>query len=319
MQLAWSPAAAWDIQIMLAPLFALALALPATGQPLHLELSLSGSVWYNGNSPLGPTPGATELGGGPQLDVNWYPRPIVDDDAAPSLQPFLQRATVLQVNGGGGRTDLTWPVALSPLSGPPMVRTYGNGGAGVAASGYFGPRRMLFAAGSFRSTRTVGRGHAVVAPAAHRRQLRRAPARPARARQLGRRAAAARRGHVHGPVLGQRRRARVRCRGAATRARGRRLRARRRRLGRRRCATVAGAAPRHRRLDLWRTLCASGSNVQDFVDGTLDAFAWVTRRVGLGTAYTLEWRQLSDGQSLGKVYSSSLQHLVMLSIVTRPF
>ena len=306
---------------MLAPLFALALALPATGQPLHLELSLSGSVWYNGNSPLGPTPGATELGGGPQLDVNWYPRPIVDDDAAPSLQPFLQRATVLQVNGGGGRTDLTWPVALSPLSGPPMVRTYGNGGAGVAASGYFGPRRMLFAAGSFRvldqnesgaGTQSLLQLPIDVSFGVRLRDLLVRASWGVVPRQLDA-------GTFTVPFWGN-----AGVHGSAVVARRLELAADGYVLD---GGGSGGGGARlwlARRLGIGASIfgghfAPSGSNVQDFVDGTLDAFAWVTRRVGLGTAYTLEWRQLSDGQSLGKVYSSSLQHLVMLSIVTRPF
>jgi hypothetical protein len=122
---------------MLAPLLAVTLALPATGQDTTFQLTASGSVGVTDYSSGQPDlAGARSLTGSGGLAITGFLNPVIDDDAPPSLQPFLQRAGSFSLFGGGGHTSFTRP----PQLGPSGETTFGN--VGVDGSGYFG--RALF-------------------------------------------------------------------------------------------------------------------------------------------------------------------------------
>src|SRR5262245_26484257 len=122
-------------------LLVVTLAMPATGQQTRLELTASGSVGYTGHTytPAGFPPGIVstnshETSGGADVTAVLYLRPVADDDAAPSLQPFLQRTNRFSLGGGGG----AFAVA-DDLGGPLQGRRGSNGNAWLSVDGYFGP------------------------------------------------------------------------------------------------------------------------------------------------------------------------------------
>jgi hypothetical protein len=130
--------------MLAAPLLVVTLALPASGQASHLDVSASGDVEYRAYGfadRLRPGPvDAHTVEGGAGIAADLYFDPIVDDDAAPSLQPFLQRAAYFHLAGGGSgfTTDSEF------LGGGRGRRTGSSGHGTVGLAGYFGPSKSVY-------------------------------------------------------------------------------------------------------------------------------------------------------------------------------
>jgi len=136
---------------MLALVLATAFALPPSDDVTHLELRLDASLGTN-SGPYYATPIDGQLTapsrttsmtvGAATASANYYPTAVVDDDGPAPLQPFLQRATVLhlEAGGGGGAGEVGRPdgldIAHAALS---------SGHADAAASAYFMPHIRLMA------------------------------------------------------------------------------------------------------------------------------------------------------------------------------
>lgn len=116
------------------PLLAATLALAPTGASSRVELD--GSLEFDAAAftlaqPTSSGDGGLGLGGQGAAGFTLFGRRIVDDDAPPTLQPYLQRAAQLSVGGGGGAIDFQRN-GTPPL--PDSYRTLGH--ADVTASGY---------------------------------------------------------------------------------------------------------------------------------------------------------------------------------------
>lgn len=100
------------------PLFAATLALAPTGDSIRFSVAASGT--FDASNYGAPAPGYFQgeetLAGRAGLGLTLYLRRIVDDDAPPSLQPFLQRATYFHLDGGGGGGQQTWSAAQPHVS-----------------------------------------------------------------------------------------------------------------------------------------------------------------------------------------------------------
>jgi hypothetical protein len=150
--------------LLLAGLLAWGLSLAPTEAPVRLELSADGAFTYTGITPGGPAAASVTdefgQGGLGRLRVSVFPgRPLVDDDAPLSLQPFLQRAFRLQAAGGFSGNDVEVDSALIP----PTHQRSQLGFFQVSAEGY--PGGHLYAAASvqvassaFRITDMFGPG-----------------------------------------------------------------------------------------------------------------------------------------------------------------
>jgi hypothetical protein len=134
--------------VLHASLLALTLALPAASQPTWVELTAFAQLQAQTLTapPLAsgvPSPGGRSLGGDATLGITVFARPLRDDDAAPSLQAFLQRAPRVRVEGGGGAATIEYPVYILQTQTPnsPLL-TYqaslGGGHVRAAADGYVG-------------------------------------------------------------------------------------------------------------------------------------------------------------------------------------
>jgi hypothetical protein len=121
---------------MLAPLLlGMTLALPATGQTFHVYADAGADASY---FTLGPDNGpgdGTAAQGEAFAGITLFPFGVVDDDAPPDLQPFLQRAFQIHVGGYGGAGAATYA-----LSDTREDRSFG--GANAYIEGY--PHRNLF-------------------------------------------------------------------------------------------------------------------------------------------------------------------------------
>ena len=117
------------------PLFVTTLALAPTGGSSRLELGAAGQFDATAVSlPAPPFSGSDDglaVGGQGSFGLTLFGRRIVDDDAPPSLQPYLQRAAQLHVDGGGGGLSFSRD-ASSSLAG----NTRTTGFADLNASGY---------------------------------------------------------------------------------------------------------------------------------------------------------------------------------------
>ena len=113
------------------PLFAATLALAPTGNTTRLELATGGGVQSVVVAQQPPGSGSS-IGGQGGLGLTLYGHRIVDDDAPPSLQPYLQYAFQLHVDGGAGGFRYT-PDPPASAPGNDSVNGYAN----VTASGYF--------------------------------------------------------------------------------------------------------------------------------------------------------------------------------------
>jgi hypothetical protein len=132
---------------MITLLLGLTLALPATTRETRFELSAAANLAYhalhwNGSGSFPPLDGRS-LGGSGTVGLTVFGRRIVDDDAAPPLQPFLQRSPRFHLGGSGGSSDVTYPtLALSPVEpARPFVRLQGTRSAGhvdLSGDGYIG-------------------------------------------------------------------------------------------------------------------------------------------------------------------------------------
>jgi hypothetical protein len=113
------------------PLLVTTLALAPTGESFRFSVSAGGSFAYSsyGAPAPGYYPREQNLGGNAGLGLTLYLRRIVDDETPPSLQPFLQRATELHVDGGGGGGQETWRDLSPHLS-------YTHGWFDASISGY---------------------------------------------------------------------------------------------------------------------------------------------------------------------------------------
>jgi hypothetical protein len=132
----------YHARMLAARLLALTLFLPPTGQSTTLQLSLSGDFRF---LQFTPPPAVMVAGNGRTLEgwgvvgATLFLHPVRDDDAAPSLQPFLQRASALRVEGQGGGFDLARPA--------PLVGRNGSFGYGRAAAAIYVHRRINLAGG----------------------------------------------------------------------------------------------------------------------------------------------------------------------------
>jgi hypothetical protein len=121
------------------PLLVTTLALAPTGSTSRLELSASGEFDATTfNLPPGLISDALSVGGQAGVALSLFAKRVVDDDAPPGLQPFLQRTSQLQLDAGGGGFDLSPPIssALIPQHGSVAY-------ADVSAFGY--ADRFLYA------------------------------------------------------------------------------------------------------------------------------------------------------------------------------
>ncbi|HWE29893.1 MAG TPA: hypothetical protein VHB97_17905 [Polyangia bacterium] len=114
-------------------LLGLTLALPPTQDKTELLVDFDAGVAYRPTSVDSESAPGREIGGFAAVGFTLFDRAIVDDDAAPSLQPYLQYATQLHVGGGGGYVDRRLPDddGSSPLT---------QGWLDAEASGYLARR-----------------------------------------------------------------------------------------------------------------------------------------------------------------------------------
>jgi hypothetical protein len=139
------------------PLLALTLTLAPTAETVRVETSVSGDVGHYDADLSGPrvtAPHATEDGGGASGNVRIFFRPVVDDDAAPPLQAYLQRASSLSLFGYGNGWTVDYGAGYRKVS-------IANGGGGPDLEGYFGPHRAIYGSVGLRadySTTHVGGG-----------------------------------------------------------------------------------------------------------------------------------------------------------------
>jgi hypothetical protein len=140
-----------DDAVMLALVLATAFALPPTDAPTRLDLRLDASV-TTGSGPYYATPTAGQLTaptrttsstvGAATAGVSYYPTAVSDDDAPAPLQPFLQRASILHLEGGGGGGEGT----IGRSDGLDVAHaTLASGHADVSAAAYFMPHIHLMA------------------------------------------------------------------------------------------------------------------------------------------------------------------------------
>jgi hypothetical protein len=144
----------------------LAIALAGTGSPVRLELAADGGLTYTDITPTGPAASTIEeedgLAGQVRLRVNVYPgRPLIDDDAPPALQPFLQRAFRLQAAGGYFGSDVT----VESQDIEPTHQLAETGSFQIGAEGYpidhlYGAASLLVQSSAFRIVRPAEFGGA---------------------------------------------------------------------------------------------------------------------------------------------------------------
>jgi hypothetical protein len=115
-------------------------ALAPTGDKTELLLDFDAGVAYRPTWADGLSGGGREVGGSAAAGFTLFDRGIVDDDAPPSLQPYLQYATQLHVGGGGGYVGRQFP---GDDGASPLVQ----GWVDASASGYLA--RRLYIAASF--------------------------------------------------------------------------------------------------------------------------------------------------------------------------
>jgi hypothetical protein len=130
-------------------------ALAASGESSRLQLdvafAIDGRTMSATPPPLSPPPGHW-IGEDVGARATIFHRRIDDDDSAPALQPFLQRAWSFSVAAGGSAADIAWPAwALNPVEPSAyfvQVRSTDRAGWGsLSADGYVG--RWLYVGAHF--------------------------------------------------------------------------------------------------------------------------------------------------------------------------
>jgi hypothetical protein len=128
---------------VLAPFLATLSALAPTNgaSSAEFDASLQLDAGSTGSGIAYSTSGGGWLGGGVGLDATLFLRPVIDDEAAPPLQPFLQRRPRLHFDLGGSfisvkPTPLISPQASSLTNGPGSMGTFSTA---VSGEGYLGP------------------------------------------------------------------------------------------------------------------------------------------------------------------------------------
>lgn len=123
------------------PLLVTTLTLAPTGGSSRLELGASGefdATTFNLPPALALASDGLSVGGQAGVGLTLFGTRVVDDDAPPGLQPFLQRTAALQLDAGGGGFD------LSPPIGSALIPRHGSlAYADVSAWGY--ANRFLYA------------------------------------------------------------------------------------------------------------------------------------------------------------------------------
>ena len=130
---------------MHAALLVLTLALPATGADHRVDVSVSVDL-QSSSSPLapagvdpqytGPTGRLQSLSGEGSAGVTLFARRLRDDDAPPSLQAFLQRATDVHLGGSGFGGASAYPNLDG--SGPGRSISFSGGSANASAEATLG-------------------------------------------------------------------------------------------------------------------------------------------------------------------------------------
>jgi hypothetical protein len=127
------------------PLLAATLALAPTGQKLSVETWATGQFTAAHSDFTGPARGpsvADMLGGGASGGFVLAFDPVIDDDAPPTLQAYLQRTGALSLSGGGSRFTYNYDHDFAPLD-----RTGGN--ATIGMDGYFGRTKSFYGGARF--------------------------------------------------------------------------------------------------------------------------------------------------------------------------
>src|SRR5437762_2450425 len=87
------------------PLLVMTLALAPSNQSYRFNVYAAGHLDV---TTFDDSSGYRDRGGRGGLGVGIYLRRLVDDDAPPSLQAYLQRTPVLHVDAGGGGSSTNW-------------------------------------------------------------------------------------------------------------------------------------------------------------------------------------------------------------------
>src|SRR5262245_35244367 len=111
-----------------APLLVMTLALAPSNQSYRFDVHATGHLDV---FTVDDVAGYRDLGGRGGLGVDVYLHRLVDDDAPPSLQAYLQRTPLLQVDAGGGGSRASW-------KDPVPSHSTAQGWASVSISGYAG-------------------------------------------------------------------------------------------------------------------------------------------------------------------------------------
>jgi hypothetical protein len=127
-----------------APLFFATLALAPTGEGTLVEGSASAQIGHVDatNSGADAAPQVQSNGGGVDAGVTLFFDRVVDDDAAPSLQPYLQRVASFGLSGGGYGYSFDFGPGTRPVD-------RSGGGLSVGMNAYFGPHKALYAGAGF--------------------------------------------------------------------------------------------------------------------------------------------------------------------------
>ncbi|MGZ3406425.1 MAG: hypothetical protein ACXVAN_08295 [Polyangia bacterium] len=95
--------------MFLAPLLVSTLTLAPTGADSRFELVAGGAFDHNLITVPSSSEGANGFDGRAGIGLNLFVRRLRDDDAPPTLQPFLQRVGELHIDGGGGGFTVSQP------------------------------------------------------------------------------------------------------------------------------------------------------------------------------------------------------------------